>query len=276
MKRVLSDLSQFFVGIGERKLPLYAASGAYYIFIAIVPVIMLIVSLVQFLPITADYIMSEISSLLPAQVTDVLERIVRGIYDNGRTALTISIVLTVFSASAAMRAIMRGLDAAYSGDKQNILLYYIRSMFYMLIFVAVLLISFVIMAYGGAIMKFILNLFPETTWLQPLFSVLRYARYIAVMLLLFLVFIFMYRFIPVHHIRKIAQWPGALLVSVGWVLFSMAFSAYLAYSNRFGAYGIIGTVMAAMMWLYYSIFFVLIGGWLNSFIAIKKAEQRPV
>lgn len=277
MKKLLSLGKEFASGLGKRKLALYSAAGTYNIFISIVPVIMLLVSLVRFLPISQDYIITKLGEMVPEQVMTVLGRIISGIYESGKAAFTVSLLLTVYSASASMREIMKGLDAAYGTEKNsNIFIYYGSSIIYTVALVITLLLSFVAMAYGGKIMSIVSAKFPDVPALAPVFGVLKYARYLLIMAFLFAAFLIMYAFVPGGK-RKIAgQWPGALFASAAWVVFSVVFSLYISISDKFGAYGIIGTVMVAMMWLYYSIFFLLIGGWVNSFIAAgKQPDAAP-
>ncbi len=275
MNKMIETAKEFFGGLTERKIAMYAASSTYNIFMSTAPVIMLIVSLIQFLPIDETYILEQLAEWMPSQVMSVVQRILDGIYSGGKTALTVSIILTVFSASAAMRALMKGIDAAYNSNmKQNIFIFYARSMLYMVVFVAVLLLSFIIVAYGASIMNLIMGLFPHMTQLNKLFDTLRYTRYLAVMVILYAVFLLMYRFIPMKKVKLRDQHAGAVFSALAWLLFSFFFSFYVSHSNKFGAYGVIGTVMVAMMWLYYCIFFVLIGGWLNSFVQMKKETEK--
>ena len=276
IRKIISFGKDFGRGLGERNLAMYAAAGTYKIFMSIVPVLMLIVSLVQFLPITQEQINEMLRGMLPEQVMTVVEKVVAGIYSGGKAAFTISIVLTVWSASGSMRQIMKGIDAAYncSDVKQNTLLYYARSILYMIGFVLVLLVSLLIMAYGGSILDLLLKTIPKLSNLTILFGILKVARYFVIFALLYFVFLAMYRFVPKKKVRAKDQRPGALFSAVAWVLFSLVFSVYISYSNKFGAYGIIGTVMVAMMWLYYNIFFLLIGGWLNSFLTDRKEPPR--
>lgn len=274
MKRLISIGKEFGAGLGGRKLSLFSAASTYNIFISIVPVIMLMVSLISFLPVSQEYIISRLGEMVPEQVMTVLERIIAGIYQSGKAAFTVSIILTVWSASASMRELMKGLDAAYGAEKSgNIIKYYGSSILYMVIFVITLLLSFVAMAYGGKIMNVVSGRFPDIPILKPLFSVLKYARYLLIMAFLFVVFLVMYTFVPSGKRKIRDQLPGALFSSAAWVIFSIVFSFYISFSDKFGAYGVIGTVMVAMMWLYYSLFFLLIGGWLNCFIADKKHAE---
>ncbi len=280
MKKFISDMQAIAADFGEYKLPLYASSATYYIAMATVPVLMLMVSLVQFLPVTEEAILIELDMWLPEQVMDVVRNIIGGIYSGGKTALTVSILLTVWSASASMRAIMRGIGSVYSrrrGDgmkNQNMILFYVRSILYMLGFVVILLLSFVIMAQGMAILQLLIRLFPDDIVLINLVPYLRYGRFILVMLILLLEFSLMYRFIPGRKLRLRDQLPGAIFAALAWVLFSVGFSYYLGLSNRFGAYGVIGAVMVAMMWLFYCMLFLLAGAWLNCRLETRREERR--
>lgn len=284
MKKFIQTAADFAKGIGERKLTLYATSGTYYIFMALVPTLLLIVSLLQFTSLTPEYIMAQIMEFLPEQVTTLLDNIIFGIYRDGGAAFTISIILTLWSASASMRAIMNGLNSCYdlNNIKQNAVRFYLCSLLYMVIFVVALIVSFIILGYGAAILRLVQKVLAELSQL-PGFSevprmetfavfalVTRYLRYVVVMAFLFAVFMFLYTFVPAVPRRFRQQWPGALFASASWVLFSFVFSFYVGVSNKWGVYGIIGTVMVAMMWLNFSILFLLIGAWINRFLELRK------
>jgi membrane protein len=68
--------------------------------------------------------------------------------------------------------------------------------------------------------------------------------------------------------------PGALVFGIAWVLFSLAFSAYL---SRFAAlnhvHGSLGAMIAMLVWLYGSNAFLLFGAELNSVLAVKMDPQ---
>ena len=55
------------------------------------------------------------------------------------------------------------------------------------------------------------------------------------------------------------QLPGAVFSAVVWAAFSFIFSFYVSLSDKFGAYGYIGTIMVAMIWIFYCFYFLLMG-----------------
>jgi len=96
-----------------------------------------------------------------------------------------------------------------------------------------------------------------------------------VMALLALVFLLLYRWMPAKSLKNRYQQSGAAFAAVVWVLFSSIFSFYISMSNQFGAYGVIGTILVAMMWMYFCIYFLLIGGYINHYLYLRNVPDVP-
>ncbi len=275
MRTVLRDISdavdEFSRGLGRRRITTYSAACAYYLFMSLVPMIMLVVSVVQYTPLTESLILDTLSDYVPDQLYQIVETIVSSIYSGGRVALTVSILLTIWSASKSMKALMRGMDSVYDAARsEDFFVFSLRACFYMVIFVALLLVSLLVMVYGGEILALLYDLLPHGGAVDWLFGLARYLRYVVFLAVLTLVFSFTYWRMPARRLRYMSQWPGAAFCAVSWVLFSLIFSAYVSVSGIFGAYGVIGTVMVAMMWVYYCFYFLLLGGYINHYIALRR------
>lgn len=275
MRTVLRDIydavDEFSRGLGRRRITTYSAACAYYLFMSLVPMIMLVVSVVQYTPLTESLILDTLSDYVPDQLYKIVETIVSSIYSGGRVALTVSILLTIWSASKSMKALMRGMDSVYDAARsEDFFVFSLRACFYMIIFVALLLVSLLVMVYGGEILALLYDLLPHGGAVDWLFGLARYLRYVVFLAVLTLVFSFTYWRMPARRLRYMSQWPGAAFCAVSWVLFSLIFSAYVSVSGIFGAYGVIGTVMVAMMWVYYCFYFLLLGGYINHYIALRR------
>lgn len=263
----------FVLGITERKLVTYAAAGAYYMFLSLPPMLILLCSLLPYTPLSQADAIGAIQTYVPDSFLVILEKLIGDIYSSTSTTLTLSILLTAWSASASMRALMQGMDAAAGARRRMPLpLYYVLSVFYMIILILTLLISLCVMVYGGHILDLaerFLSALPILGWLH----IARYLRFAVVFLILAGVFTILYRWIPAVRLRFRDLWPGSLFSAVIWVIFSLAFTVYTNFSNRFGAYGLIGSAMVAMMWMYFCLLFLLIGAWLNHFMVHLREEK---
>ena len=279
MKDTLRDIydavDEFSKGMSRRRITTYSAACAYYLFMSLIPMIMLLVSVIQYTPLTQDMILEAISDYVPDSLYEILNSIISSIYSGGRVALTISILLTIWSAAASMKALMRGMDSVYDAERhEDFFVFSLRACIYMVVFVLMLLLSFFVMVYGGQILQLLYDFLPHNGAVDWLFDIAGYMRFIVVLAVLALVFSFTYWRMPARKLRYKAQWPGAVFCALSWAVFSVIFSFYVSVSNRFGAYGLIGTVIVAMIWLYYCFYFLLLGGYINHFIDQRRAERR--
>lgn len=279
MKDTLRDIydavDEFFSGMGSRRLTTYSSSCAYYLFMSLVPVIMLLVSVLQYTPLTRDVVLEAVADYVPDSLYEIVYFIVTSIYNGGRVALTVSILLTIWSASACMKALLRGMDSVYDAErKEDYIRFSLRACFYMIIFVFILMLSFFVMVYGGKILDYIEQSMPVNHSLDFLFTLAKYLRFVIILGLLALVFCLLYKWMPARRLKFRRQLPGAVFSSVAWAAFSFIFSFYVSLSDRFGAYGYIGTIMVAMIWIFYCFYFLLLGGFINHYIEMNRAEPE--
>ena len=281
MKSMLKDIYDAVVsfsgGLSGRKITTYSAACAYYLFMSLVPLTMLLVSIIQYTPLTEDTIMLVLSEYVPDSVYQIFENIVSGIYNGGKTALTISIFLTIWSASSSMKALMRGMDSVYDVPrKEDFITFSLRACIYMVILVATLLISFFVIVYGGKIVELVQYYSISSHALEIIFSILSVLRYLLVPCLLALVFSMLYKMMPAKTGKYKHQWPGAIFCAISWVVFSSIFSFYVSLSDKFGAYGFIGTIMVAMIWIFYCFYFLLLGGYINHYIDLRRDREENI
>lgn len=279
MKDTLRDIydavDEFFSGMGSRRITTYSAACAYYLFMSLVPVIMLLVAVLQYTPLTQDVVLEAVSEYVPESLYEIVYFIVTSIYNGGKVALTVSILLTLWSASACMKALMRGMDSVYDAVRRDdYIKFSLRACLYMVIFVVILLLSFFVMVYGGKILDFIENSMPSNHSQDFLFTLAKHLRFLVILALLALVFSLLYKWMPARALKYRRQLPGAVFSAVVWSAFSFIFSFYVSLSDKFGAYGYIGTIMVAMMWIFYCFYFLLLGGFINHYIEMKRAEPE--
>lgn len=278
MKDTLRDIydavNDFSGGLGRRRITTYSAACAYFLFMSLVPMLMVLISIVQYTPLTQSVILTTISDYVPDQLYTILETIVGSIYSGGSAALTVSIVLTVWSASKSMKALMRGVDSVYDADRhEDFFVFSLRACLYMVVFIFILLLSLLAMVYGGEIIKLLYGILPHGGAVDWIFDAAKYLRFVVVLVVLAFVFSLTYWHMPARKLSYRAQWPGAMFCAVAWGGFSFIFSFYVSVSNNFGAYGLIGTVIVAMVWVYYCFYFLLLGGYINHYIARRRAER---
>jgi membrane protein len=188
--------------------------------------------------------------------------------------LTIGFALSIWVASSGMTAIIEGLNVAYSVSearpwwKQRLVAIALTGA---LLFLATG--AFFVIVAGEGVIERLSTLFPVISEVAGLSDLVQWTLGI-LFILLFLALLF--RFAPnLRHPRWEANFPGAVLTLVCWLIASGTFKLYL---SRFGSYNLTyGSMEAAILllvWLYVSGAALLLGGELNSVIWHAIVQQR--
>ena len=89
---------------------------------------------------------------------------------------------------------------------------------------------------------------------------------VLITLLMLVIFVMVYTFIPSGKRSFLRQFPGALLDAVVWIIFSELFSIYVEGNNAYSMfYGSLGGIAILLFWLYCCFYIVLIGAFFNRF-----------
>ena len=240
----------------------YAASASFFVITAIFPVLMLTLSILSFTPLgTQDFIML-VSDALPESFQPLFEYVFSAILTSSATALSVSLVATLWSASKCMLGLVDGLNAiADVNDTRNFILKRIVCIGYMLVFILGLLVTLGLRVFGLHIYNKLLGSFPSVA---RMFSVLLRFRGLTLFLVIAFIMLLLYTFFPNKKMRIFMQIPGALFSSFAWIVFSEVFSIYVDNFSSFSVlYGGLGLAVMAMLWLYFCLCIVFIGAVLN-------------
>ena len=70
--------------------------------------------------------------------------------------------------------------------------------------------------------------------------------------------------------KPLRQLPGAIFTALGWVFASFLFSIYMDIFKGFSnMYGSLTTIIIIMLWLYFCMYVMLLGGELNDMVERK-------
>ena len=252
-------------GTAEIHMTSFAASSAFFLFLSLVPIILLVCSLVPYTGLTQeaamDIVADNLGQIAPENVTELLEGIVDEIYSGGLLTLSVSAIATVWSAGKAFLAIMRGLDVIHGDGLQNYFIARFKACLYTVVMLASILFLLVVVVFGGKIVEFVTFYVPE---LAPILNWLLSLRFVFSLCVLTVTFTAVYTWVPQKKLRLLSQLPGAMFAALGWMAISWLFSTYISVFDGFSAYGSLATIVIAMLWMYYCMFILLLGAYLNA------------
>lgn len=249
------------------EISIYAAQASFFLVISFFPLIMLLLTLIQFIPtISKSDLLTILVRLTPTVLDSLMVSIVEDLYiKSPATILSVTALLALWSASRATMGIENGLNRIHgSSDSRN---YFIRRLlcsFYTLLFLLVCVFSMSILVFGTSIQNFLHRTFPViSAAMERLISI----RSLLAITLFPLCFAGLYTVLPRKRLSPKHQLPGAIFTSVCWILFSYGFSLYFEhFSNYSYMYGSLTAIVLLMLWLYASICILFLGAEINWFL----------
>jgi membrane protein len=222
----------------------------------------------------AGDLLTLLSAFLPDVLMPATEKLLISTYAYTSTAVvSLSAVGVLWSASRGVYSLLTGLNAIY-GVRENRGYFYTRaiSAFYTFLFLVVLVLTLVLHVFGTALLNFLYRL--PIPFLDALTEIvdLRFFLLLAIQTVLFTA---MFAVLPNKRSRWMDAFPGAVLASGGWLLFSNLFSFYVEHISGYAnIYGSVYAVALSMLWLYCCIFIIFLGGAFNRFLAWYRQEKK--
>ena len=242
---------------------IYAANAAFFIILAAIPSVMLLLALLSLTPLTIDDFFNMINDILPASVLPLFTILREDLVPDSRvTLISISAITTLWSASRGVLGLLYGLNAVYRIPETRGYFYKrLISMFYMILLLIVIILTLVLHVFGQKIQLLLLHYLPRIAQITAFFL----QRKILILLgLMALIFTLIYAVFPNRRIQLRYAVPGALFSAAGWLLFSFAFSIYVNHFSNYSAiYGNLTMLILIVVWLYCCNYILLLGGVLN-------------
>lgn len=257
-------IKDFCKKLSQDHVSAYSAQAAFFTILSFFPFTMLLLSLIQFTPISKADIYTIVKSLMPDSVKSMVILIIDELYSKTIAVVSLTAVVAIWSAARGIMSITGGLNAVNGvRETRNYFFIRIRAAFYTAIFIITIILTLGLMVFGNWIMGFIEEHFPV---IENIFSFLLQSRTIIMIFVLIFFFTMMYKFLPNRKANLFSQLPGAIFTSIAWMAFSFCFSIYIDnYSDFTKIYGNLTTIILVMLWLYICMYIVLIGAEINSF-----------
>lgn len=268
-------LVRVYHAFGDSNLSIIAAGVSFYGLLAIFPGIAAFVALYGLFQDPANVVdqMRELNGLVPPDVIDTVTGQMTQVAARPQASLgfaaLFTLALALWSARKGTAALMIALNVVYAERETRG--FVVKTLVSLGLTLAIILglIALALLAAGVPLVLAALG-FPE--WIVSLGRGLGLAG--AAVLLMFGI-AGLYRYAPSRRPPK-WRWVavGALMVTVFWIIGSLAFSVYVAYSNSYSAtYGSLGAVVVVLTWFYITVLIMLVGGELNAQLEFQTARD---
>jgi membrane protein len=257
----------------EDRIPAVAAGATFYGLLALFPAIGAFVSLYGLFAHVEDakQQIASLKGIFPeggiTVITDQMTRLADAPHAGLGVTFLVSLLLSVWSSNAGVKAVIAGLNIAYEErERRNFVVLNLAS----LIFTAGAIVFALITAAAISVAPAIINRLglPGLSWVSIL-------RWPALLLVVLVALSLLYRYGPS---RARARWrwitPGGGLAAASWLAMSVGYSIYVGNFGHFDrTYGSLGAVVGFMTWIWLSLIVVLLGAELNSELEQQTADD---
>lgn len=260
--------------MSQQKIGTHAAGTSYFIVLSVFPLLVLVLALLRYTGLQVETLTDLLEGFLPDALMPSAKRLVLSTYQNTSGAVvSLSALTGLWSASRGIYGLLTGLNAIYEVEENRGYIYTRTiSVFYTFLFLLMLIATLVLNVFGETLLQMIPM--QNLSLLQFLWDIVDW-RFVLMLLLQTALFSAMFMALPNKRNSFKASLPGAVLASVGWLVFSDLYSIYVQnFSGYANIYGSVYAVALSMLWLYCCMSIVFYGGALNHYLSKKQNIRR--
>lgn len=255
MRRILQrEPVKFILEIADiyfsKRVARSAAELAYFLILSFFPVLICLNAFAGLLPLETGDLLEGAAPFLPGQAVDILRDYIGYITQNESSGmLAAGIIMTLFSSSAAFRALMNIMGDIYERKSFRGLWQILASVLFSVLFLITIYLSLVVLLTGEWLFQLIEGVFQvdagELLWNWW------WMRFLLLFCLVLLFVMVAYRMSAPRGKPQPPILTGAVLSAAALVAASVLFSWFIGMSSRYSlVYGSLASVIILLVWLY--------------------------
>ena len=274
-EKIESLIKEVITNMDKDHISEYSAQCSYYTILSFIPFVILLITLIQYTNIEQQTLFNVISKIVPSTMSGFVLDIVREVYSKSIGTISISIIFVLWSAGKGLYALMKGLYEVFkiNDRKKNSFIYLkLMSLLQTIIFIIIIVLGLTFLVFGNSLISIIKKYFGGFENYTVLTGII---AEIAFILLTFIIFLFLYKFMPKNKMTFKSQIPGAIFGAVSLNVISFVFAKYLDIFKGFSiTYGSLTTLMLVMMWTYTCFYTLFLGAEINQSIQNLKIIKK--
>ncbi len=247
-----------------------AAQITYYFILSFFPFLLLLITLVGYVPVTGKESLEEFYGILPEDAYKFINQVIQEVSDSGnRSLLSFGMITVLWASSSGASALIKVINKAYD-KKETRAFWKVKgvSLLFTIMFAGIIILTLVLLVFGELIGRY-LSEYPGISNVFVL--VWKVSRYLIAVFSLFIIFFLVYFYMPCKRLSAKEVIPGAIFSTIAWIIISIIFSFYINSFGRYSLiYGSVGGIIVLLVWFYLSSMIMIIGGEINAVTAYDK------
>lgn len=268
--RFAADLVEIYF---EKRVSRSAAELAYFLILSFFPLLICINYFIAKLDLDPNALINAVAPVFPRESLGILTEYLNYIGHNQSRALLIGgLGMTVYSASAAFRALMNIMEDIYDRQSYRGVRQILASVIFSVLLLLTIYLSLVVVLTG----EWLMTLVSRFRWMAVLELLLnwQWMRFLTLFSLVLLFILLVYRMAAPRGKPRPPVFSGALLASAALVGASALFSWFIGMSSRYSlVYGSLASMIVLLVWLYLCGNIIILGNVFNCVWYTRKKRR---
>lgn len=276
IKTLYNEIYEFGQLCKRNHLDSHSAAAAFFMFVSIIPFIILLLAIIPYTPVTDAELLSIVKMVLPDRLDSYAVDIMTQLSNESLTLVSAAAIGAAWTSARSVLTLKQGLNEIYGVvETRNFIIMRINSGFYTLILLISVLFMLIINVVFIGIDRYIKQItgFSIAEKYDTL-KILMTLRPLITIVITFIANMFFFVALPNVKVSRKSQIPGALAVSVIWYLFSALFAFYINNFNAYSMYGSIAVIIIVLIWLYACMYILFIGAEFNYYLSLIKENNK--
>jgi membrane protein len=249
----------------------YSGHMAFFMMMSIFPFLVVLLTIIGKLSLDTKFLIEYLSVFVPTDIGSFFEEYITTITFNPTGVISISLILTLWSSSRAVHAMIRALNVVFEVDEnRNYLQMRIAGFFYTLILITAIVLFLFLPVVGERLLEYLNPIFMIPLHYIQWYSVL---RWVVITVFFFMGIMMIYMKLPNTDISYREAIPGALFSLVGWLMNAVGYSFIITNFSKISfIYGGISAILLLSFWLYINSAIILFGGEVIDYLRSRRLE----
>lgn len=257
-KKVINYAKELIETLKKREMSILPANIAYYIVMALIPTLTIIVLIASSFSLSIDSLANLLSDILPEQVSSVIIEVISG--KGFDSSVGIFNIVAFALATNGTYSIVLAANTLYKVNEVDTIKDHIRATLLLVLIVILFLFLIVVPIFGDNILTIIKNAKIFNNFMNEIIFIFNIIKWPFTFMITYFNIKLIYTIAPSRQIPSSSTTYGALFTTIIWSIATVIFKIYL---NNFAKYDIIygnlSSIIILLIWIYILSFIFVLG-----------------
>lgn len=254
------------------EMAILPANIAFYIILAIIPMLTILVLLASSFDISIDLVGNLVKGIMPEQVSEVIIEVISGKGFDRNVGLFN--VMAFVLASNGTNAIIITSNALYKIRNSDWIKDRISSFILLIIIIILFVFLMVVPVFGESILSLMKKASILEAYADEAIIIFNIIKWPLTIFIIYFNIKLIYTISPSKNIKSSETTYGAMFTTIMWLIATAVFRFYLEYFARYDIlYGNLSSIIILMVWVYFLSYIFVLGMAIN---VSRKEEQELV